>query len=350
MPLTLFRRKKNGKPAGFWIIRGTVAGQAIYESTGCSVKAQAEAIRVRRETELAERRAYGKAATLTFAEAALTYLETGGEARFLPPIIEHFGPDTLLQDVDNAAINRAASILYPKAAAATINRQLITPIAAVLNLAADEGLTPPRKLRRRKGDKQRTRWLTPEEADKLFAELPSYLMPAVAFLLGTGARTSEAFSVQQHEFYPITGEAWIANPKNGDPRMVRMPQRALDMILARPMKSEGALLRTSRGLPYKIHVNRGGQIAEPFNAARDAAGLGPDVTPHVLRHTWATWFHAATRDFGTLLDLGGWKDAGMANRYRKAAPLDLADRLMAHGWDFSGTAAGDVKAGLRAIS
>jgi integrase len=28
---------------------------------------------------------------------------------------------------------------------------------------------------------------------------------------------------------------------------------------------------------------------DPFRRARDNAGLGPDVTPHTLRHTCATW-------------------------------------------------------------
>lgn len=71
-----------------------------------------------------------------------------------------------------------------------------------------------------------------------------------------------------------------------------------------------------------------------FNAARDAAGLGREVTPHVLRHTWATWFYAQTKDFGGLMDLGGWAKADMANRYRKIAPDDLAARLRRIGWEF----------------
>ena len=54
-----------------------------------------------------------------------------------------------------------------------------------------------------------------------------------------------------------------------------------------------------------------------------------------MRHTWATWFYAQTRDFGALLDQGGWAKADMANRYRKIAPDDLTDRLLAMGWNFS---------------
>jgi integrase len=75
-------------------------------------------------------------------------------------------------------------------------------------------------------------------------------------------------------------------------------------------------------------------MAEAFGKVREAAGLGEDIVPYTLRHTWATWFYARTKDFGRLLDLGGWNKADTANRYRKAAPADLGNRLLEHGWDF----------------
>jgi len=85
-------------------------------------------------------------------------------------------------------------------------------------------------------------------------------------------------------------------------------------------------------------------VADHDRQIADLAGLGADVTPHVLRHTWATWFYSQTRDFGGLLDLGGWRKADMAQRYRKIAPADLPARLMAHGWDYTQTGAGPAYA------
>ena len=55
----------------------------------------------------------------------------------------------------------------------------------------------------------------------------------------------------------------------------------------------------------------------------------------LLRHTWATWYYAQTRDFGGLMDLGGWRKADMANRYRKMAPASLVQDLLEAGWDFT---------------
>lgn len=130
----------------------------------------------------------------------------------------------------------------------------------------------------------------------------------------------------------IPGEEEGANKTEGTARWVRVPERAVGLIGKLPEVGRGFL--TPYGQPIVVERGRGGQMQASFNAARDAAGLGPDVVPYTLRHTWATWFYAQTRDFGTLMDLGGWTKADTANHYRKLAPADLGSRLLAHGWDF----------------
>lgn len=330
MSLSIKRRQ----PGGNYYVRGTVAGVRVYQSTGTSRRAEAEAVAARIEQDIRQRHAYGKGPTLTFAEAALAYMETGGETRFLGPLIAHFGPDRLLSEIDNAAAQAAAATLYPGAADSTVNRQVITPLSAVYRLAVDDGRAPPRRFKRRKSPPARTRWLTPEEAERLLAAAPDHLLPALGLLLGGGCRAGEALALEVQDFHAPTGEAWIARTKNGHPRMIQLPARALDLILAPAMPEIGTICRTPKGKPYVQRTNGGGQIAAAFGRARAAAGLGPDVTPHVCRHTWATWYYAQTRDFGGLLDLGGWRKADMAQQYRKIAPADLADRLLAHGWDF----------------
>lgn len=157
MGLKLTRRK----PGGSWYIRGTVAGHRVYESARTGDRRAAEALRIRREAELLERASLGRKATATLAEAALAYMETGGEARFLLPILDHAGPDLRLSEVTSEWLREAAHALYPDAAPATVNRQLITPVSAVVNMAAAEGLCDHRRFRRWKEPKGRLRWLTP---------------------------------------------------------------------------------------------------------------------------------------------------------------------------------------------
>ncbi len=340
MPLKLTQRNGTGN----FYLRGNVAGSNIYRSTGTSDRAAAEAIRIRTEAQALKRASLGIKATVTFAEAALNYLNSGGEGRFLPPILNHFGPTTRLADIGNAAVNRAAAALYPNAQPATINRQLITPISAILTMAAEDGLCHPVRLRRRAVATKVTRWLTPEEFEAFAAEFTPHLEQIIGFMIGTGARVSETLNLQTSTLYLATGQALLTKTKNGQPRMVRFPARAARMMQARELPQTGPVFLTDHGEAYRTDriaasgKRDGASIKTAFNRARAAAGLaskGPDkVTPHTIRHTWATWHYAQNRDFGALLDLGGWSTADVANIYRKIAPDDLAERLLAHGWDY----------------
>ena len=64
MPLNLFKRDKIKN----WYVRGTVAGQSIYESTGTADRAQAKEYRDKRQSDLWKRHVYGEKATMTFEE------------------------------------------------------------------------------------------------------------------------------------------------------------------------------------------------------------------------------------------------------------------------------------------
>jgi hypothetical protein len=99
--LRLVRRPKSPN----WIIRGTVRGIRIEESTGTSKRRIAEEIRAKRESELLAQSIYGRRGTCTFAEAALSYVENGGSQRFLKPVVEYFGT-TPLTRIDQEAIER----------------------------------------------------------------------------------------------------------------------------------------------------------------------------------------------------------------------------------------------------
>ena len=134
MSIKLVRRPKSPN----WIARGTIRGIRIEESTGTGDKRVAEEIRAKREAELLAQSVYGRRATASFAEAALTYLENGGERRFLGPVIKHFGTMPLAR-IDQDELDRGARKLIPNASSATRNRQFYTPASAVLHHAARRG-------------------------------------------------------------------------------------------------------------------------------------------------------------------------------------------------------------------
>ncbi len=329
-----------------WAVSFSIEGRRIRRRLGIRDKslkgvARAKAQQLYKE-KWAAQLAIPTNKEVPFWEATKGYVDDGGEARFLPKLIGYFGKYTTIDQIGELEIVNCAMELYPNAVPETRRRQVRVPITAVVRWARGERKRPST-------DNKRVRWLHPEEAEALLKAaaqltLPRhdkpepYTLKKIAFLLGSGCRTGECFAADINDWNPATSQQFIPAEEDGagktvsSERLVRLPSRAVCLMGELP--ESGRMFRTPYGKPIKLRKNGGGQMQASFNKARDAAGLGKDVTPHVLRHTWATWYYAQTRDFGGLMDLGGWAKSEMANRYRKIAPDDLADRLLEHGWDF----------------
>jgi len=306
MPLKLVKRGQ------VWHLRGTVRGVLVRETTGCVERSDAEEVRIKREAQIVERSIHGASTTATFLEAAVMYLENGGEARFIEPLTDYF-KSAKLGRIDQAAIDKAAKEIYPEASTSTLNRQVYTPVAAILHYAAERGLCDWRKIRRPKQPKVRVRWLRPEEADKLIAECSPHLKPLVTFLFYTGARISEAIYLDWHDVDLSRRRVWFIDTKNGEPRGVPLHEQVV-VELANLEHREGAVFRRPDGQPYERKADGGGQIKTAFKGACKRAGI-VNFTPHDCRHTWATWHYAANRNLRALMELGGWKSEGMVMRY-----------------------------------
>src|SRR4051812_47585641 len=121
MPLTLKRYAARGPN---WYLRGTVRGISIFETTGTNDRKAADTIRIKRESDVLELSVSGPGATVTFAEAVVSYLNAGGEARFLGKydektakwslLIGHFF-GTPIGKIGQNEIDQAAYSLYPNA-------------------------------------------------------------------------------------------------------------------------------------------------------------------------------------------------------------------------------------------
>jgi integrase len=332
MPLKLKRRPS--RP--FWYMHGTVRGVSIRESTGVADAKAAEAIRARREWEIIQRSIFGREATATFVAAAVSYMEAGGDdlegrRRYLKPIIAKLGSMPLAK-IDQAVIEKTARALYPNGSPATLNRQAFTPIAAVLNNAAKRGLCAHRVVDRPAQPKGRVRWITFEEAERLLDACSPHLRPLVMFLLGTGARMSEALSLEWREVDLAAAHVTFLDTKNGEDRGVPLHARLVAELRAL-RHQQGRVFRTNAGLPYAEKQNAGGQIKTAFRGACRRAGI-EDFSPHDCRHTWATWHYAANRDLIALMKLGGWKSERMVLRYAHVNVSQLAPSIDAGlaGW------------------
>jgi integrase len=327
--MSLKLKRRPGRP--HWYMHGTVRGISIRESTGVADEKTAEAIRARREWEIIQRSVFGADATATFVGAAVGYLEAGGERLYLKPIIAKIGSVPLAK-VGQALIEKVARDLYPDASPATRNRQVFTPIAAVLNHAAKRGLCARRVIERPAQPKGRVRWITFEEAERLLDASSQHLRPLLMFLLGTGARLSEALYLDWHELDLVKGHVTFLDTKNSEHRGVPLHSRVVNE-LRKLRYREGRVFRTQVGLPYAEKESGGGQIKTAFRGACRRAGI-TDFSPHDCRHTWATWHYAANRDLVALMKLGGWKSERMVLRYAHVNVSQLAPSIEAalSGW------------------
>jgi len=232
VPLKLYRKRNSPN----WYVRGTVRGITVDESSGVAERSVAETIRTRREWECLQASIFGRKAVATYLEAAVAYMEAGGERRFQAPLIKHFGA-TSLATLDQAAIDRAAKLLYPSAMAGTLNRQVYTPASAVLKFAAKRGLCDFRQIERPRQPKGRIRWLTPTEADRLIGACSTHLRPLVIFLFHTGCRLSEGLYLDWAQVDLIRREVQFLETKNGRPRGVPCP----DLSQIRSMVASGSI-------------------------------------------------------------------------------------------------------------
>jgi hypothetical protein len=123
---------------------GTVAGRRIRETLGTRDKAQAEEQIALLEARFWKRHNYGDESVRTFDEAALSYVQAGGEKRFVLGVAEKL-KGRLLGSIKPEDLRQIARELYPEpegeenSRGATRNRQALTPAKAVINHAAEKG-------------------------------------------------------------------------------------------------------------------------------------------------------------------------------------------------------------------
>lgn len=331
--LTLVKRPKSP----YWIARGTVDGVRIERSTGETSKPEA---RKKLAAIIEEARQAAPVARgwreLSFAEGVSAYLDAGRDARFLDRILEHF-LETRLGAIDNAAMARAANAIYPGRAPATIRRQLYTPVSAIINFLKDD------KLRAPKGGGARTMFVMPSLAEEIIRAAttqPSIWLPAlITFLFGQGTRAGETFAIDGRNDVDLAGRwAMLRDPKNGHERRVTLQPRVIAALSRLPnVGRPGPLFRRFDGEAFTEKVGRGGQVRTAFANAVTAAGGDPKmITPHVCRHSWATWFYAQTKDTLRLKEEGGWL-SNEHERYVKLGTSEIATEALRKGWDFRST-------------
>lgn len=389
MPIHLHKR-----PSGIWHLRGSHHGVTVDRSSRTRDRGAATKVREAVEREIFDTVVLGKPPERSFAEAAIGYMKSGGERATLAPILTCEIPltdnprdmsrrrfaDWPLKEIDQAAINRVAETLYPIAKPATRNRKVFTPIAAVLNYAAEQPTWQYAgfRLRRPEEPKGRIDWRRPAEIE-WWLDRAGHMRGLLTAYVGTGARASELIGLDWLNVSPGGHRLtlWDDETKAEAARSIDLQQRVRMALPNRPETDKGRVFLNQAGNGWAsydavnnalekiteretLRASTATELADlkPLRATyyrrltvspadRAAAGKAyrshlelvrkraqvPRIHCHIFRHTWATWAYAVTRDLTFLMGQGGWASEKLALRYIHGGSDDIRAEVLDFGWE-----------------
>lgn len=293
--LTLYKRGK------VWWLDGSIDGKRVRESTGTAIRADAEEIAAKRERELHVEKVYGTEAILTFGAAVGYYLDAGKSDRYLKPIFAKLERKKV-KDIKPGNVIDLAYRLYPGAGPATLNRQVITPIQAVINHCAKRGMCSPVRFERLKVPSKPKRVASEKWLSAFMAEARPNMAALAQFMAMTGARISEAVALDWAQVDLATRTATLLKTKNGDTREAALPSALVTTLLALPgRKDKGKVF----GYKSRQSVQTG------WNSTERRAKI-EHIPPHDAgRRLFATLMIRSGVDPVTVAEAGGWKSKRM---------------------------------------
>ncbi|NTF54383.1 phage integrase family protein [Agrobacterium rhizogenes] len=283
-----------------WHFDCTVDGKRHRKSTKTTDRRIAEDFASKFDNELRRAAVYGEEAILTFPQALKLYVGDGGDKRFTVPLLDHFSK-WKVKDITGPVIRSAAKTIYPNASAATWNRQVVTPMRAIINHTADAKGTqkisvkrfPEVRKVRAAGNKA---WL-----DVFYKTAKRLNMPETAaaarFMFETATRVSEACRLTWDDVSLQERHAFLTKTKT-EPRKV---------FLTRAMVIDLANIRNLSETLVFGAANRS-TIKKRFDKVIKAAGLVRLTSHEIGRHGFATeMIRRNGVDVATTADHGGWK-------------------------------------------
>jgi integrase len=170
----------------------------------------------------------------------------------------------------------------------------------------------------------RLRFLSHEEETSLISASTEPLRTVILIGIHAGLRIkSEALSLEWGDIDFRRGQITVqaVHAKNGESRTVPMNTVLKEALTRLRERSDGS---------GRIFVSRSGQpfrsIRTQFTTACRNAKLA-DVTPHTLRHTFASRLAIAGVGLRTIQELGGWKEIRMVLRYAHLSDQHKADAV-----------------------
>lgn len=170
---------------------------------------------------------------------------------------------------------------------------------------------------------QRLRYLESEEEAQLLTAAPEPLRSLIVLDIHTGLRIrAEALTLRWDDVDLKRGLITVqaAYAKSGMTRTIPLDTSSREALeqLSQRRTCEYVFAKTD-GTPYTA-------IWKGFQKACLQAGL-TGLTPHVLRHTFASRLAMAGIDGRTIQELGGWRKLSMVERYAHLSPNHKAEAI-----------------------
>lgn len=302
----LLLRNRPGREPVYVILDG---GREL--STGTSDLREAEARLAAYISERDRRAGPSAAAELLIADALALYAEDKGEAMRDPVRLAN-AIDALVPfwgHLPVSAVKAETCRAYMKHRAkadGTMRRELGVLQAAVNHCRREGYLLEAPQVTLAPKSLPRDRWLTRSEAAALLRAARRlrvdgrHLARFILVGLYTGTRKSAILNLRLD--VPHTSGGWVDLERGVMHRRsgVAAESRKRTPTVRVPRKLLGHLRRWRRlGARWAVEDYAGrrvGDVKKGWSRAREIAGLGPDVVPHVLRHTAITWAMQAGAD------------------------------------------------------
>lgn len=306
---------KRGKT---WYIQFTAAnGERIQRSAGTESKQEAQELHDRLKAESWREKNLGSKPRHTWQEAVVRWMSEqehrkspGDDKKYLRWLHRHLH-DKYLDEINKALIDRLRSKKLQEGVSNSTANHVLAFLRSVLNRAHKEWewieSVPAIKMLAVK--KQRIRWITKTEAERLLGELPPHLEAMAKFSLATGLRESN-----------VTGLTWEQIDMRRKCAWIHADQAKASKDIAVPLNDDAiAVLRSQIGKHITNVFTYDGKPVKKagVRAWRNAlkrAGIS-DFRWHDLRHTWASWHVQNGTPLQVLMELGGWSSIEMVLRY-----------------------------------
>lgn len=292
-----------------------------------------------------------KSYTATFGDLIKLYVENykdqssykTAKKGFIKKFKKHFKEETLLSSIEyghlktyrnelRKSINQHGRLLKPSSINSEMSclRQMLEE-AKEYNMVERNPFKDGKSLRL-KVNNERDRFLTPDEARKLFSECAAHLQQIVECVLYTGMRRQEVLNLKWNQ----VRNGWIYLQDTKTKKRLQIPvsdalfrlferiQNVQDLKGGDVLDLTGSRIkRTGYVFTYKGQPIKDVKIALQAACKRAGIPYGRNVTDgitfHDLRHSYGSYLMLQRTDFRTTQELLGHKDPKMTQRYTHVA-------------------------------